>query len=113
MSNSRGLIQVDRENAKEVWHALRGGWNYHVSKAGITSGEPLKNIHSHPGDAMSYGAAILFPLKGIDPRLAGLRSPVGPGFFGSGGPSLTEDKPWRIGPEHRGSIPKHGSTLKF
>ena len=23
--------------------------------------EPLKNIHSHPGDAIAYGAARLFP----------------------------------------------------
>lgn len=58
----RGLIQVDRQNATEVWHALRGGWHFHVSRAGITSLEPDKNIHSHPGDAMGYGAARLYPL---------------------------------------------------
>lgn len=60
-----GLVRVDRNNAVEVWHALRGGWHFHITRTGITSGEPVKNIHSHPGDAMSYGAAVLFPLGRI------------------------------------------------
>lgn len=58
----RGLIRVDREAAAPVWYALRGGWHYHVAKSGLISGVPVKN---HPdsdvGDAMSYGAARLFP----------------------------------------------------
>lgn len=56
-----GLVQVDRINAKELWHALRGGWHYHKSRTGVVSAEAFKNMSSHPGDAWSYGAAILFP----------------------------------------------------
>ena len=58
----RGLIQVDKERAASVWHALRGGWHYNVARTGLVSTVPFKNIHSHPGDALSYGAAILFPM---------------------------------------------------
>lgn len=61
----QGLVKVDRHRAKEVWFALRGGWHFHVARTGLVSGEPYKNIHSHPGDAMGYGAAILFPLGRI------------------------------------------------
>lgn len=111
MANGHGLVQVDRENAKEVWHALRGGWHYHVARTGVVSGEPVKDKHSHPGDAMSYGAAILFPLKGIDQRLAGLKSPQVPGY-GFGGGGVAPAGPWRIGPSYQGRIPKHGEVLK-
>lgn len=61
-TGGRGVVQVDRYNAPAVWQALRGGWHYHVSRSGITAGEPMKNIHSHPGDAMGYGAAVLWPM---------------------------------------------------
>lgn len=57
----RGMLQVDRRFAKPVWLALRGGWHYHVSRTGVASSSPTKNIHSHPGDAMGYGASRLFP----------------------------------------------------
>ncbi len=57
-----GLIQVDRQRAKHVWWALRGGWHYHVARTGLVSALPKK---THPdsdvGDALRYGAAILFP----------------------------------------------------
>lgn len=74
LTGGRGLIQVDRVTCSEVWQALRGGWHYHVTRTGITSGEPVKNIHSHPGDAAGYGAAVLYPLtrfmgKGRDPKV--------------------------------------------
>lgn len=82
--NGRGLIQVDRDRAREVWHALRGGWHYHVSRTGITSAEPLKNIHSHPGDAARYGAAILFPLGRLQSPRKG-KAPVSASFFGDRG----------------------------
>lgn len=57
----RGVLQVDRDRAKAVWHALRGGWHYHITRTG-GHGEIKKDIHSHPGDCMGYGAALLFPL---------------------------------------------------
>lgn len=88
-SGGRGIVQVDKDRATEVWQALRGGWHFHVTRTGITSGDPLKNVHSHPGDAMSYGAAVLFPMgrflgKGtlFKPREASYYSPgfqIGPG----------------------------------
>lgn len=61
-SGGRAVVQVDRERARLVHYALRGGWHYHVARTGIVSREPKK---THPdsdiGDAMSYGAAVLFP----------------------------------------------------
>lgn len=57
-----GLVQVDRINAPEIWHALRGGWHYHVARSGVMSAEAVKNMDSHPGDAFSYGAAVLYPI---------------------------------------------------
>jgi hypothetical protein len=57
-----GLIQVDAQRARHVHYALRGGWHYHVARSGIISEQPRK---THPdsdvGDAVGYGAAILFP----------------------------------------------------
>lgn len=70
--NGRGLVQVDRERAKKVWQALRGGWHYHVARSGLISSEPFKNDHSHPGDAMGYGSAILYPLGRINAARIGL-----------------------------------------
>ncbi len=62
MLGGTSLIQVDRQRARHVWFALRGGWHYHVARTGLVSSEPRK---THPdsdiGDAMGYGAAILFP----------------------------------------------------
>lgn len=77
MRNGTGLVQVDRSNAKEVWYALRGGWHHHVARTGIVSREPTKDMHSHPGDAMGYGAAVLFPLGTAQQRMKrlGIRQP--------------------------------------
>lgn len=61
MRSGHGIVQVDRERAKDVWHALRGGWHRRITRTGQV-GEILKNKHSHPGDCMGYGAARLFPL---------------------------------------------------
>lgn len=83
-----GMVQVDRECAKEVWYALRGGWHYHVPRTGIVSLEPAKNIHSHPGDAMGYGAAVLFPMSKILTTPVGKRGPTAqrPSVWTSPGP---------------------------
>lgn len=59
--NGRGLVQVDRHKAKHVWQALRGGWHRHVGRTSVVGEEPVKDMHSHPGDAASYGASRLFP----------------------------------------------------
>ena len=107
ISGGRGVVQVDRDRASAVWQALRGGWHFHVARTGVTSSEPKKNIHSHPGDAVSYGAAILFPLSKFAPKSqGGGREARQAGYFAKG-PS----EPWRIGPTLPGKIPEHGSKL--
>jgi hypothetical protein len=63
VNNGTGVVQVDRHHAREVWHALRGGWCRPIGRGGIVSGEIMKNIHSHPADAAGYGASYLFPLS--------------------------------------------------
>lgn len=101
LHQGKGLVRVDQHNATAVWHSLRGGWHFNVAKTGLTSAEPVKDIHSHPGDAMGYGAAVLFPLG----RAAGvdrLRPPQEGSYFGS--------KRGLIGPKV-GPVPAHGSTL--
>lgn len=60
--HGRGVVQVDRQQAREVWFALRGGWHFPTHKNGSIGDDPVKNLHSHPGDAMGYGAAVLYPL---------------------------------------------------
>jgi hypothetical protein len=106
MIGGRGLVQVDKNNAAAVWQALRGGWHFHVSRTGITSGEPKKNIHSHPGDAVSYGAALLFPLGG---KFVAQH----PSLANTGKASYFENGPqeWRIGPNVRVIPPPHGAKL--
>jgi hypothetical protein len=94
MVGGRGVVQVDRQRAPEVWFALRGGWHYHKARTGVVSADPKKNIHSHPADAMSYGAAVLFPTGKI---MAGSNAtaPSAGSYFGSS----NEPANWRIGPE--------------
>lgn len=81
VNQGHGVVRVDRDRAREVWHALRGGWHYHVSRTGITSVDPVKNIHSHPGDAMRYGAGILFPLGKLLKGRTGKSRPAQASFF--------------------------------
>lgn len=106
-TQGRGLMRVDKEFAAAVWHALRGGYHYHVARTGLISTVPKKNGHSHPGDAMSYGAAVLFPLN----RLPGARGIVAPTaqeatFFGN------KQNHAQIGGGTLGrSLPRHGSSL--
>ena len=107
-TGGRGVVQVDRFRAPAVWQALRGGWHYHVARTGITSGVPFKDVHSHPGDAMRYGAAILWPLSAIGRNpLLGMQSPQLPSYFGD------DNTPQRIGPGPKAGIPPaHGSTMR-
>ncbi len=58
----QGMIQVDRENAKPVWHALRGGWHYPKHSGDVVGSSPVKNHpHSDVGDTLRYLAGHLFP----------------------------------------------------
>lgn len=107
-TGGKGVVRVDRDNAKAVHHALRGGWHFHVARNQITASIPVKDIHSHPGDAMSYGAAILFPMG----RLAKGDNPKGPANEGS----YFQRRGGARGPlglERPGAqVPEHGAPLK-
>jgi hypothetical protein len=75
-------------------------------------------MHSHPGDAFSYGAAILFPTG----KLMGdtkVQSPTYGHYFQGNQwdipdlPNLAEpDKPFRIGPKGPARIPADGEILQ-
>lgn len=102
----KGVVQVDKENAAAVWHALRGGWHYNVSRGGVVSTEAVKDIHSHPGDAASYGAAILFPMGKVGVS-RGVRVPQQASYFGGEG-----QRPFQIGGGKPGMVmPANGSKL--
>lgn len=105
----RGVIQVDRERAEHVWFALRGGWHYNVARTGLVSTVPVKNEHSHPGDALGYGAAVLFPSGAFNKT--GLASLQGKGqsggYFGGGAPNKGN-----FSAQNPVSMPKHGDAMK-
>lgn len=103
MVGGKGLIQVDKNRAQAVHLALRGGWHYNVSRTGLVSGEPKKNMHSHPGDAISYGAAYYFPLSQFM-KQSWSGAPREASYY-------EENAPWRIGPDVKNIIPPHGSKL--
>ena len=102
-----GVVQVDRDNAAAVWMALRGGWHFHISRTGIISGEPVKDIHSHPGDALSYGAAVLFPMGRLlrpDPSFSRVEEA---NYWGSGRRALIgSGTPGREAPAHGSPLPR-------
>jgi hypothetical protein len=113
----RGLVQVDRERAAPVWHALRGGWHYHVARTGIVSGVPAKGPgpHSHIGDALGYGAAVLFPMGRLQKSalLGAIDGKGATGYFGGRPSGLPperglERKPGLV---PRPTPPEHGATL--
>jgi len=106
-SQGRGVVQVDKENAAQVWQALRGGYHYNVARTGLVSTTPKKNLHSHPGDAMTYGAAVLFPLNRIAGKGIVHATPQEASYFGTqqAGRALIGNAP--LGR----ALPKHGSSL--
>ncbi len=104
----RGVVQIHRKNAREVWHALRGGWHRPISKNGQSSREIEKNIHSHPGDAAGYGAAYLYPLSKLraqsreSSQLGGAAQRSGVSYYGP----RNNFRGARLRPP-----PKHGAPL--
>jgi hypothetical protein len=110
-----GLVQVDRQNAPHVWHALRGGWHYNKARTGTVSAEAKKDQHSHPGDAMGYGAAILFPIGRLlaDRKIDDSHDERAGHYFGGGNwrsenGIIRPDDPLQIGPKGPAVMPKHG-----
>lgn len=83
--NGTGLVRVDKKRASHVYMALRGGWHYHVHRTGVVSPQPVKDEHSHPGDATAYGAARLFPLGRLQKRRHQPLAPRSASFFRRGG----------------------------
>lgn len=71
--NGRPLIQLDPDTTKPLQAALRGGWQYPRLPNGKLGDKPIKNIHSHPGDAFGYGLSVIFP-----PHEAGRPKPPPP-----------------------------------
>jgi hypothetical protein len=57
------LLKVDKHQARAIWHALRGGWHRRV--IGNTVGGIVKDMHSHPADALAYLVARLYPLDRV------------------------------------------------
>jgi hypothetical protein len=49
--------------------ALGGGWHYHKNAAGqILTDKPVKDQHSHPGDALSHGITAILNPSGKSPN---------------------------------------------
>lgn len=115
--NGTGVVQVDREHARVVWQALRGGWHFHVPRSGVKKDEPLKDFMSHPGDAMGYGAAILFPMRRMqrpgDTMGLGLKKPQTATYFEHAKQKVLlgpDGKPARRGPITRGPAKAASAT---
>jgi hypothetical protein len=94
-----GIVQVDKIHAKAIWYALRGGWHRKINAGGVISGDPVKNIHSHPADALGYGAARFFPLRKVQKPKANIR-PAQASYFNNPLRSLTEKHAFRPPPQH-------------
>ena len=44
----------------KLHRALRGGWHYKKDATGrIMTNDPVKDMHSHPGDAFGYGLSVV------------------------------------------------------
>jgi len=63
MVDGEPMIQISKHEG--ILHrAVRGGWHYKKDNQGRIMGDkPVKDIHSHPGDAFSYGIGKLLPWK--------------------------------------------------
>jgi hypothetical protein len=124
LRNGRGLVQIDEQKAKPLWHALRGGWHYQRHANGMISHLPRKDINSHPGDAFGYGAAVLFPAG--EHKTRGMNAggiPIrGPRYFNHGRPPRAPFDPLSIGrvpstitetpPEHGAPLPGASTAVE-
>lgn len=61
LDNGMPAIKLSR-SAYLLHRALKGGWHYKTDNNGNVLGDkPVKNEHSHPGDAAANGIAVLMP----------------------------------------------------
>lgn len=83
--NGDPVLVIDGVHAHPLLRALRGGWHYHKDSAGKVSELPVKDQHSHPGDAAGYATSVLFPVADLVRRAAPpipRRSPTGGTYMG-------------------------------
>jgi hypothetical protein len=66
MIDGRPMFQISRHE-RILHRALNGGWHYYKDAAGkVLKDKPVKDLNSHPGDAVSHGIAKIF--KGLKPK---------------------------------------------
>ena len=86
MVSGRPLSMFDPFECKPLIKALRGGWRFAKGKDGKVSRLPIKDRHSHSGDAYAYLLAVLFPsyvsVTPAMPRETKLVLPPARGFLG-------------------------------
>jgi len=101
------LVQVDRDRAKPVWHALRGAWHYNQARTGIIGDIAKTHPASDVGDCCGYGAAVLFPLAQLTQPGRGTSKLPQPSFFGDDrvGRKPEFARPWI------NRVPEHGERL--
>lgn len=61
------MLQVSKHEV--ILHrGLKGGWHYHKDSSGkVLRDAPVKDIHSHPCDALSHGIARIFQYRSSQP----------------------------------------------
>ena len=63
------MILIDGTECRPLIRALRGGWRYPKDNAGKVGHLPIKDMHSHPGDALGHGLSVLAPFQDVVKRL--------------------------------------------
>lgn len=73
------MLLLDGTENKLLIRALRGGWHYPQDSAGKVQDRPVKDMASHPGDALGYLCAVVAPYHDVVKRLvAPDRTPFSP-----------------------------------
>jgi hypothetical protein len=96
MIDGKPMFQLSRHDS--VLHrCFRGGWHYSKDPSGrIMRDKPVKDLHSHPGDAVSHGIArILLRPRMLD-RLARIKQITKAKWGISGVSDVYKEKPHRV-----------------
>ncbi len=66
----QSLFQLSKHET--ILHcAFKGGWHYRKTKTGeVIKDIPVKDIHSHPSDALTHGLAKIFEYKPTMPKIS-------------------------------------------